>query len=844
MAFAPTRFWFILRNSVLYKGTLALFVLIAPAVAQIPRQIHTVELDGRDISYVIDGPFAVTMGDIILGKASEIEAWRMAHERGMADLAPQSLQQVTQPGGPQLWPGGIIYYAIDSSVTNPQAVIDGVALWNSQTRLQVLPWTGQENFVLFVNASTTICESNIGMAGGEQFIAVTGGCTAGAVAHELGHAFGLWHEHQRADRGGYITVLYENIDKRYYSQYYQFPTLTATSGYFDFGSIMHYPSYEFSVDLQDTMESVPVGIPMGQLNALSAGDIDGANRLYGFIPSTTTITTVPEGLPITVDGAAGVSPQSYTWAPGTQHTVGVASAQGTDPRYVFANWSDGGDATHTLTASADQTVFCANFIVEHIVSVSSQGGGTASMSPAPTGGYLPERYPFQLNATPLRRSRFLDWGGLGGALWTEGGSPIAASTTSEVLPSPDQTYSATFTSAPITTIDSQPQGLTMIVDGGYVTTPINYTWTPGSTHTLDPSATQLAGSGVARYQFLNWDDGSTGVRTVTAGAGGGSYTAHFNTQYLLTTSVIGSGGITLEPWSADGFYDAGTSVQLTAFPTSGVLRYWVGDLSSNQNPATVVMDQQRVVAANLGPAFPFRVLSAAGLNGNPNPGSTGTTVAPGELVAIFGSGIGPATGAVASVDSSGTFPFSLAGYQVFFDSFPAPLVYAGPNQINAIVPYGVAGEAATIVNVVGPSESLKLSIDVAGTAPSLFTSSGSGTGELAALNQDGTINSPSNPATKGSVVVLFGSGGGTMDKQFPDGFVTGSDLGRITAPVWVRFGKLPATVYYAGSAPDEVNGVFQINVAIPGDLAVSGQAPVQVIVGESASPMGTTISVK
>lgn len=83
-----------------------------------------------------------------------------------------------------------------------------------------------------------------------------------------------------------------------------------------------------------------------------------------------------------------------------------------------------------------------------------------------------------------------------------------------------------------------------------------------------------------------------------------------------------------------------------------------------------------------------------------------------------------------------------------------------------------------------------------------------------------------------------------MDKQFPDGFVTGTDLGRITAPVWVRFGKLPATVYYAGSAPDEVNGVFQINVAIPSDLTISGQAPVQVIVGSFPSQMGTTISVQ
>src|ERR1019366_1810198 len=378
----------------IYKRALALFALIAPGAAQIPREIHSIEMDGREISYVIDGPYAVMQGDIILGKAPEIESWRSAHERGTAGPAPRSLHQVFGSSGPQPWPGGIIYYAIDGGIANPQPILDGIAQWSSRTQLQVLPRTGQPNFVLFENVTiAAACESYVGMLGGAQPIGFTNECTAGAVAHELGHAFGLWHEHQRLDRGGHLTVLYDNIDKRFYSDFYQSPVLAASSGYYDFGSIMHYPWYGFSNNLQDTLETVPVGIPIGQLNALSAGDIDGASRLYGFIPSTTTITTVPEGRLINVDGTTAVSPQNYTWAPGTQHSVGIDSVQGTEPRYVFANWSDGGDATHTLTASADQTVYCANFVVQHSVSVASLGGGTASLSPVPTGGYLPERYP-------------------------------------------------------------------------------------------------------------------------------------------------------------------------------------------------------------------------------------------------------------------------------------------------------------------------------------------------------------------------------------------------------------------------------------------------------------------
>jgi uncharacterized protein (TIGR03437 family) len=357
---------------------------------------------------------------------------------------------------------------------------------------------------------------------------------------------------------------------------------------------------------------------------------------------------------------------------------------------------------------------------------------------------------------------------------------------------------------------------------------------------------QYLGNNTSRYQFLNWEDGSTGIRTVTAAASDTTYTGVFNAQYLLSATSLGLGSVIASPDSTDGFYDAGTTVQLNAaLPPGNTLRYWVGDLASNQNPATVVMDQERVVQANIGPQLPFRVLSAASLTGNPNIGSTGTFVAPGELVAIFASGIGPPASTFATLDGSGNFPTSIAGYQVFFDQSPAALIYAGPDQINAIVPYGVAGQVSTSVRVQSPTGgSLLSAISVAPGVPGLFTANGYGTGQVSAINQDGTINSSANPAPRGSVVVLYGTGGGTMDKTFLDGQVTGGDVGHISQPVWVRFGKLPATVYYAGSAPFLVNGVFQLNVVVPPDLASGGDVPIQVIAGTFASSPGTTIAVQ
>ena len=168
-------------------------------------------------------------------------------------------------------------------------------------------------------------------------------------------------------------------------------TSSKDTGYYDFDSIMHYPATGFTRNGLDSMETVPVGIPIGQRNGLSAGDIDGISRAYGFTPTATTITTVPSGLPITVDGVAAVSPTSFDWAPGSTHTIAVNTQAGSaDPRYVFVRWSDGGDPSHTITASAGQTVFCAVFQTQHKFSYDvGSGSGTVDATPVSADGYYP-----------------------------------------------------------------------------------------------------------------------------------------------------------------------------------------------------------------------------------------------------------------------------------------------------------------------------------------------------------------------------------------------------------------------------------------------------------------------
>jgi uncharacterized protein (TIGR03437 family) len=92
-------------------------------------------------------------------------------------------------------------------------------------------------------------------------------------------------------------------------------------------------------------------------------------------------------------------------------------------------------------------------------------------------------------------------------------------------------------------------------------------------------------------------------------------------------------------------------------------------------------------------------------------------------------------------------------------------------------------------------------------------------------------------------MVLYATGAGLMDRALTNGEVMSTDLARPLAPVYVRIGREPAAIDYAGSAPFLVNGVLQVNVRIPANLT-TGEYPVRIIVGDVSSVPGTTLFVK
>jgi uncharacterized protein (TIGR03437 family) len=127
-------------------------------------------------------------------------------------------------------------------------------------------------------------------------------------------------------------------------------------------------------------------------------------------------------------------------------------------------------------------------------------------------------------------------------------------------------------------------------------------------------------------------------------------------------------------------------------------------------------------------------------------------------------------------------------------------------------------------------------IEVTEAAPAIFTldpPSPRG-GRAAALNQDGTINSPENPAPVGSILTLYATGVGSMQPAIPDGQVVTAANARPALPVQVYFGGAKPEILYAGPAPGIVAGVLQINLRVPNVLCNLGS---QCFVSPNAVPV-------
>jgi uncharacterized protein (TIGR03437 family) len=204
--------------------------------------------------------------------------------------------------------------------------------------------------------------------------------------------------------------------------------------------------------------------------------------------------------------------------------------------------------------------------------------------------------------------------------------------------------------------------------------------------------------------------------------------------------------------------------------------------------------------------------------------------APGQVLRLIGRGLGPAVPVSAAPDSSGAFPKSLAGVEVRFDGSPATLLSAGETEILCIVPFSVAGQQASTIQVLYSGAAAN-PVAVAVTPVSLET--------FAVVNPDWSLNSYDNPAPAGSFVTVFVSGLGLTDPPEVDG-QPNLGPGRMLNPLTATLDNAPAQILYAGPAPGLVAGVGQVNIALPAS-AGSGSLSLQLVSGQSHESLSVNI---
>ncbi len=306
----------------------------------------------------------------------------------------------------------------------------------------------------------------------------------------------------------------------------------------------------------------------------------------------------------------------------------------------------------------------------------------------------------------------------------------------------------------------------------------------------------------------------------------GTNPVHFTTSALTVDgnnwlSVVPSEGLTPETLAAN-------------INTGGLAAgNYTGTIAIKPDSGTPISVTFTVAVTEQLPAVVSVVNGASFLHGS---------VAPGEIVTVFGTALGPLIAANLQLDEFGRVASNLAGTRLLFDGFPAPMIYSSAGQISAIVPYEIAGQTSTSVfaEYLGQRSS-SVSIPVAATAPGIFVLNSAGQGAI--LNQDGSVNSTTNGAAPGSIVSIFATGEGQTNPAGVDGNITGTQLPAPLLSVTVQIAGQDAPVSYAGAAPGEPSGVLQVNAMIPANVPRGTSVPVLITVGTATSQANVTVAI-
>jgi trimeric autotransporter adhesin len=595
----------------------------------------------------------------------------------------------------------------------------------------------------------------------------------------------------------------------------------------------------------DASLAVPIVLTVSGSSATGVGSLTLSTSSLNFSSSTASTqpvtVTAPAG--VTYNASANGAANGVTWLAispsgsitNTSQTFQVTAAPGSLQAGTYS-----GTVTFTPNGGISQSV---------AVNLTVSAGATNTITASPTS------LTFAANqggaAPPTQTVSLTSAAGFSGVSFVPS-TTVANGATNWLSIS----FSGSTTPATIT-VSANPTGLvagtyngTLVIapSGGGATLNIPITFTVAGLPTVSASPTSLN----LTYSVGGTPPTATLNLNGSAGAAGLNYTATVSSSCNCLSITPTSGNTATNPTIA---------VSLTN-PTSLTAGNYTGTITvSGTNGST----GNTTVNVTLAVTAPLPTITAIA---NAASGVTGP-IAPGEVVSIFANTanpIGPATPVALSssnLTSAGNVPLTMGGVTVTFNGRQAPLLYVSSTQINAVVPYGVAGfnNFPVIVNYLGQNSN-GFNVQTTTTAPGIFTSNGQGSGPAAILNSNGSTNGntpTTQPAAKGSVVSIFLTGEGATSPAGVDGKVTCgvsgsgcSSLSQIPVPllpVAVLIDGQPAALATApgwvgyGEAPALVSGVLQVNAIIPA-AARSGSVSLSISIGGNTSQQNVTIVVQ
>jgi hypothetical protein len=288
-----------------------------------------------------------------------------------------------------------------------------------------------------------------------------------------------------------------------------------------------------------------------------------------------TITTKPEGLKMAVDGEVYTSPQTFAWLNGSKHTIGTFSPQSEgDTIYTWVSWSDGGEISHMVTAVGDAT-YTAFFKKQYLVCFNQTGldssatgvivtvnGSSKSYDKLPFSNWYDENdwisysYAETVNSSQTGKRFKLNY-------VTGPASPFQVSLSTLVIGSYTPQY--------LLTVETEPDGLTIIPGGGW--------YDANSLIILTAPGTIPVSQGI-QYRFSHWS-----IDGVSQGMGVNPITVSMNTTHTATAHYVLQYYLTVEspygaPSPGSGWFDAGTSI------TASVTSPWPPDSADTRSVCT------------------------------------------------------------------------------------------------------------------------------------------------------------------------------------------------------------------------------------------------------------------